>query len=104
MRGQCDRRSCAAGRVDRLALYLERTRFVIRSLLSLLPLAGLALAATPLAAGGDDKTEEKPKDDAPPKAPEPPEEPPVVTRHEVKIGEKTLRYDVTTGMMPIKNE
>jgi len=57
----------------------------------------------PLAAGGDDK-EEKPKEDAAPKAPEPPEEPPVVTRHEVKIGERTLRYDVTTGMMPLKNE
>jgi carboxypeptidase C (cathepsin A) len=33
-----------------------------------------------------------------------PEEPPVVTRHEVKVGDKTLRYTVTTGMMPIKNQ
>lgn len=32
------------------------------------------------------------------------EEPPVVTRHEIKIGGKTLRYSVTAGMLPIKNE
>jgi carboxypeptidase C (cathepsin A) len=32
------------------------------------------------------------------------EEPPVVTRHEARIGGRTLRYSVTTGMMPLKNE
>src|SRR6185369_12988853 len=32
------------------------------------------------------------------------EEPPVVTRHEAHIGGRTLRYSVTTGMMPLKNE
>ena len=32
------------------------------------------------------------------------EEPPVVTSHEARIGGKTLRYTVTTGMMPLKNE
>src|SRR5437764_5502234 len=32
-----------------------------------------------------------------------PEEPPVVTRHEVRVGGRTLRYTATTGMMPIKN-
>lgn len=32
-----------------------------------------------------------------------PDEPPVVTKHEVKIGDRTLKYSVTTGMMPIKN-
>lgn len=39
-----------------------------------------------------------------PKATEPPEEPPVVTTHELRLGERTLRYDVTAGMLPIKNE
>ncbi|HYU43626.1 MAG TPA: peptidase S10, partial [Vicinamibacteria bacterium] len=32
------------------------------------------------------------------------EEPPIVTRHEVRLGGRTLRYTVTTGMMPLKNE
>src|SRR5437762_346346 len=32
-----------------------------------------------------------------------PEEPPVVTKHEVHVGGKTLRYTATVGMMPIKN-
>jgi carboxypeptidase C (cathepsin A) len=32
-----------------------------------------------------------------------PEEPPVVTKHEIKVGGKTLRYTATAGMMPIKN-
>src|SRR4029450_12176868 len=32
------------------------------------------------------------------------EEPPVVTRHELRLGGRTLRYSVTTGMMPLKNE
>ncbi|HXD30287.1 MAG TPA: hypothetical protein VN643_04175 [Pyrinomonadaceae bacterium] len=33
----------------------------------------------------------------------PAEEPPIVTRHEIKVGGKTLRYTATVGMMPIKN-
>src|SRR3989442_7049861 len=32
-----------------------------------------------------------------------PEEAPVVTRHEIRAGGKTLRYTATVGMMPIKN-
>ncbi len=32
-----------------------------------------------------------------------PEEPPVVTKHEIKLGDRTLKYSVTTGFMPIKN-
>ncbi len=32
-----------------------------------------------------------------------PEVPPVVTKHELKLGDKTLKYTVTTGLMPIKN-
>src|SRR5438309_10334274 len=33
----------------------------------------------------------------------PPEESPVVTKHEIRVGWRTLRYTATTGMMPIKN-
>ncbi|MFN7944437.1 MAG: peptidase S10 [Blastocatellia bacterium] len=32
-----------------------------------------------------------------------PDEPPVMTKHEIKAGGKTLRYSVMTGFMPIKN-
>lgn len=32
-----------------------------------------------------------------------PDEPPVVTKHEIRLAERTLKYTVTTGMMPIKN-
>ncbi len=32
------------------------------------------------------------------------EEPPVVTKHSVNIGSRTLNYTVATGFMPIKNE
>jgi carboxypeptidase C (cathepsin A) len=32
-----------------------------------------------------------------------PEEPPVVTKHEIRAGGRTLHYTATTGMMPIKN-
>src|SRR2546425_11087213 len=32
-----------------------------------------------------------------------PEEPPVITKHEVHAGGRTLRYTATVGMMPIKN-
>lgn len=30
--------------------------------------------------------------------------PPVVTHHAVRVGNRTLRYTVTTGMMPLKNQ
>src|SRR5438034_2312333 len=41
---------------------------------------------------------------APQERPSPsPEEPPVITKHEVRAGGKTLRYTATVGMMPIKN-
>jgi carboxypeptidase C (cathepsin A) len=38
-----------------------------------------------------------------PKPPPMPDEPPVVTKHEIRAGAKTLKYTVTTGFMPIKN-
>ncbi|HMV82748.1 MAG TPA: peptidase S10 [Blastocatellia bacterium] len=40
---------------------------------------------------------------AAPTPPPVPEAPPVVTKHELKLGDKTLKYTVTTGLMPIKN-
>ena len=33
-----------------------------------------------------------------------PEEPPVITKHEIKLGDRTIKYTVTAGMMPIKNQ
>src|SRR6266513_1245756 len=32
-----------------------------------------------------------------------PEESPVITKHEIRVGGRTLRYTATTGMMPIKS-
>src|SRR5262245_45392030 len=47
---------------------------------------------------------EEPARPAKEEAKEKPEEPPVVTRHELRIGARVLRYTVTTGFMPIKDE
>ena len=45
-----------------------------------------------------------PQPATPAPAPTPvPDEPPIVTKHEMKIGDRTLKYSVTTRMMPIKN-
>jgi carboxypeptidase C (cathepsin A) len=33
-----------------------------------------------------------------------PDEPPRVTQHEIRLDERTIKYTVTTGMMPIKNQ
>ena len=30
--------------------------------------------------------------------------PPVVTKHEINAGARTLKYTVTTGLMPIRNQ
>ncbi|MGH9838166.1 MAG: S10 family peptidase [Blastocatellia bacterium] len=32
-----------------------------------------------------------------------PDEPPIITKHEMRLGDRALKYSVTTGMMPIKN-
>ena len=32
------------------------------------------------------------------------EEPPIVTKHSVRVGSRTLNYTTTTGFMPIKND
>jgi carboxypeptidase C (cathepsin A) len=49
------------------------------------------------------KASEKPPEKAE-KKDEKPEEPPVVTHHEAHIGGKILKYTVTTGLMPLKDE
>ena len=33
-----------------------------------------------------------------------PDEPPVITKHEIKLDERVIKYTITTGMMPIKNQ
>ena len=33
-----------------------------------------------------------------------PDEPPIVTKHEIRLDERAIKYTVTTGMMPIKNQ
>src|SRR4051794_34873192 len=32
------------------------------------------------------------------------DEPPIVTKHSVRVGSRTLNYTTTTGFMPIKND
>src|SRR6185295_15990753 len=70
-------------------------------LLSVLLLAPQAPTPRPEASpAAEAKDEGKDKE----KEREKPEEAAVVTRHELHIGTKILRYSVTTGFMPIKNE
>src|SRR5687767_13940395 len=65
------------------------------------PSATLQAAASPSASpGGPASGQQR----GAPERPAPlPEEPPVVTKHEIRVGGRTLRYTATTGMMPIKN-
>jgi carboxypeptidase C (cathepsin A) len=58
-------------------------------------------AASDEPGAGEAAAGEKAKDHETPREKE---EPPVVTRHELRLGGRTLRYSVTTGMMPLKNE
>ena len=64
----------------------------------------LAQAAPPAPETPDTKAAEAKSADAKPaeKRPEK-EEPPVVTRHEIHVGGKALKYTVTTGLMPLKD-
>jgi carboxypeptidase C (cathepsin A) len=82
---------------------------MLKPILHVLPLAALALSAAPSASDGEKDAPKSDETPATPKAedkkpPEPPEVPPVVTRHELRIGEKKLTYHTTAGLMPIKNE
>jgi carboxypeptidase C (cathepsin A) len=58
------------------------------------PTPASAPAATP--AKADERKDEKKKDEK--------DEPPVVTKHSVTVGGKTLSYTVTTGFLPLKTE
>src|SRR6478735_6093408 len=76
------------------------TRMRRISLLLLLTLAAPAFA--------QDKPDEKKPDDKPaekPAAPRSPEkdEPPIVTKHELKLGDRTLKYTASAGTLPIRD-
>ena len=85
---------------------------MVATLIRLLaPLAALALAATPGGRGGEPTPPpvEPPQATPPPAPPVPPvppvpEKPPIVTEHELRLGERTLRYFATVGTLPLKNE
>jgi carboxypeptidase C (cathepsin A) len=78
---------------------------MVSSLLFALLLAQAAPPATPPAAppsaDAAKNADKQPADKQP--AEKPAEEPPVVTHHEIHVGSKTLKYTVTTGMMPIRD-
>ena len=52
----------------------------------------------------EEKTPEEKKPDERKDDKEKPEEPPVVTHHEARLQGRILKYSVTTGTMPLKNE
>ena len=52
---------------------------------------------------GEKVAEKAPEPSPPPTPSEEPEAPPIVRKHSVRAGEKTLQYYTTVGMMPIKN-
>lgn len=68
----------------------------------------LLLAAAPYAQAQPPQRQQAPPTITPSAgapAPAPvPDEPPIVTKHEVTLGNRVLKYTVTTGMMPIKNQ
>src|SRR4249919_1398135 len=73
----------------------------------LLQAATPAPAPTPAPAKGakGDAPADKEKDkDAKDKDKKEPEEKPVTTQHELRLAGRTLKYSVTTGLMPLKNE
>jgi len=72
---------------------------------SVLLLSFMLLAPAPQEAPAKpaDKPAEK-KADKPDKPAEEAPAPPVTTRHEITIGGKALKYSVTAGLMPLKNE
>lgn len=76
-----------------------------KMLLGIVPVAALGLAAMASPAAEDEQAPaaaEKPP--VPPKPEPEPETPPVVRKHKVRVGDKTLQYYTTVGMMPLKNE
>ena len=78
------------------------TPLIVRTLLGLLPVAALALAAGP-GTEGEKNAEKAPEPSPSPKPNDETEAPPIVRKHKVRVGDKTLQYYTTVGMMPIKN-
>jgi carboxypeptidase C (cathepsin A) len=68
------------------------------------PAAEKPASDKPAKAVDQDKKEDSDKEKADKDKKSEPEEKPVVTRHELKIGAQVLKYSVTTGLLPIKNE
>lgn len=68
----------------------------------------LAAISVALAQPATPQRQQAPPTSTPPAvAPTPtpvPDEPPVVTKHEITLGNRVIKYTVTTGMMPIKNQ
>lgn len=61
---------------------------------------GMTLTATLLA----NNSNAKPEQDGDSASPKVEEEPPIVTRHAIEVDGRMLRYSVTTGFLPIKND
>ncbi len=81
----------------------------MKTLLAALHMAALAAPLLNTHATGRETSETESKDEpsaaeAPPKRWAEMEKPPVTTQHEVRIADRTLRYSVTTGFMPLANE
>jgi carboxypeptidase C (cathepsin A) len=68
------------------------------------PAAETPASDKPAKAVDQDTKEDSDKEKADKDKKSEPEEKPVVTRHELKIGAQVLKYSVTTGLLPIKNE
>src|SRR4051794_39094017 len=89
----------------------ERELMLRRSPLLLVALLTVGLASLPPRMRAQDepaaekpkaKEKEKEKEQAKPKEAE--DEKRVVTRHEVRIGEKVLKYTATAGLLPLRDD
>ena len=72
-------------------------------MLTIFLLAAALLFAAPQAQQRPADTQQAPAG-AQQRPPAPVDETPVVTKHEIKVGGRALKYTVTTGLMPIKNQ
>jgi carboxypeptidase C (cathepsin A) len=81
----------------------------MKSLLAAIQLAALAMPAMSAVPSNRQASEKEPVADLPPGdlPPNPADhldKPPVTTQHELRKGDRTLRYSVTTGFMPLASE
>jgi carboxypeptidase C (cathepsin A) len=91
----------AASHRSRIQFHPE-AKFVIASIL-----LSLALFFTPLQRPTQEPVQRPAETQRTPETQRPPmlqDERPVITKHEINIGGRPLKYTVTTGMMPIKNQ